>query len=240
MRDDDLDATPAAAPDDGGSVPPARPRGRRAAAERGISFSAPMVLALLAGVKTQTRRLIKDKNVGSALRDGPASKCCPFRVGDRLWVREAYRLPDSVDALNPSDAGAHLRSGDALASPPIRFEADGTARNWPASAAAVAAGKRRMGMFMPRWAARILLDIVDVRMERLSACSPADAIDEGIERLDDQDGAPRWRVYGAAGGATPDPLASYRSLWEQINGAGSWAADPWVWVVEFRPMMAAA
>jgi hypothetical protein len=196
--------------------------------ERGISFSAPMVRALLAGTKTQTRRVVKEKNVRAALRDGTGSACCPFHLGDRLWVREAYRLPAAVDALSPTEAGVRLTM-DGHALPPIHFEADDIRRNWPAGSLALAPGKRRMGMFMPRWGSRILLEITDVRMERLDACSDADAQAEGIERLDGG-----WRLYRAGAGATPDARASYRSLWEHINGAGSWNANPLVWVIAFQ------
>jgi hypothetical protein len=196
--------------------------------ERGISFSAPMVRALLAGTKTQTRRIVKEKNVPAALRDGTASTCCPFHLGDRLWVREAYRLPAAVDALSPTEAGARLMA-DGHASPPVYFDADDTRRDWPAHAPALVPGKRRMGMFMPRWGSRLLLEITEVRVEQLDACSDGDARAEGIERLDGG-----WRLYGAKAGATPDARTSYRSLWEHINGAGSWDANPLVWVIAFQ------
>jgi len=200
-------------------------------AERGISFSAPMVRALLAGTKTQTRRVVKDKHVASALRDGTASKCCPFHVGDRLWVREAYRLPESVDALSPSQALASLMAdGEGV---PVCYEADGATRDWAAAGAHALPGKRRAGMFMPRLASRIQLDVVDVRVERLDACSAEDAMAEGIELVMHATDAPRWQVYGSTE-TTADPRLSYRTLWEQINGAGSWGADPLVWVVVFQ------
>ena len=203
--------------------------------ERGISFSAPMVRALLAGTKTQTRRIVKEKNVPAALRDGPGSACCPFTVGDRLWVREAYRLPESVDAFSPTEAGTRLLAAGADPSTvPICYDADGATRHWPVDGAPCLPGKRRMGMFMPRWGSRIVLDVVDVRMERLDECSAADAVAEGIERLEDVDGAARWRVYGPSPASTSDARLSYRSLWEQINGAGSWEANPLIWVVVFH------
>lgn len=94
-------------------------------------------------------------------------------------------------------------------------------------------GKRRAGMFMPRLASRILLEVLDVRVERLEACSLEDAVAEGIELVMDAMDAPRWQVYGTTE-TTADPRQSYRTLWEQINGPGSWAADPLVWVVVFR------
>lgn len=205
-------------------------------AERGISFSAPMVRALMAGTKTQTRRVVKQKNVASALRDGTASKCCPFHVGDRLWVREAYRLPESVDALSPSQALVSFSAGKGV---PVCYEADGATRDWAAAGAGALPGKRRAGMFMPRLASRILLEVIDVRVERLDACSAEDAVAEGIERVMDAMDAPRWRVYGTTN-TTADPRQSYRRLWEQINGVGSWGADPLVWVVVFRLVTLAA
>jgi hypothetical protein len=196
--------------------------------ERGISFSGPMVSALLAGAKTQTRRVVKEKNVASALRDGRASKCCPFHVGDRLWVREAYCLPARFDGLAPNQVGEQfVVAGSRQPQAPVRYEADGATRHWSLDEIP---GKPRAGMFMPRWVSRIMLAVVDVRVERLDACGVADAIAEGIETA----GESAWRKYGVDAGATNDPLESYRSLWAQINGAGSWESNPLVWVVEFR------
>lgn len=91
---------------------------------------------------------------------------------------------------------------------------------------------------MCRWASRITLEITGVRVERLQDISEADAVAEGVERTVTGDG---WRRYCAdpeqeAAGLTPCATAvdSYRSLWEQINGPGTWDANPWVWAVEFR------
>ncbi|MEQ1663215.1 MAG: hypothetical protein ABL877_11025 [Thiobacillus sp.] len=73
---------------------------------------------------------------------------------------------------------------------------------------------------MPRWASRILLEIVGVRVERLQDISEADAIAEGV-----------------GGDVTVTPcfaVERYRALWESINGPGSWDVNPWVWVVEFK------
>lgn len=73
---------------------------------------------------------------------------------------------------------------------------------------------------MPRWASRILLEIVSVRVERLQSISVSDAIAEGYD------------------GSNPSPIDPsikwYANLWETINGPDSWAANPWVWVVEFK------
>ena len=121
-------------------------------------------------------------------------------------------------------------------------------------------GKTRVSIHMPRWASRILLEIVSVRVERLNDCSEADAKAEGVMQLDADDW-PRpetrtkdgWQLcptcagtglrstLGVGGGVNFDVdctdcdthLKLYRHLWEAINGAGSWAANPGVWVVEF-------
>lgn len=92
----------------------------------------------------------------------------------------------------------------------------------------------RPAMFMPRAASRTLLEIVSVRVERLNDCSEADALAEGV--IVDLAGghfvdAPAARHVSAVGGPAVD---AYRSLWQQINGAGSWAANPWVRVIEFK------
>ena len=87
-------------------------------------------------------------------------------------------------------------------------------------------------MFMPRWASRILLEIIDIRVERLQDISEADARAEGIT----DGGCLSCGEHEPCGctNPTPDARDSYIRLWESINGADSWAANPWVWVVEFR------
>jgi hypothetical protein len=78
----------------------------------------------------------------------------------------------------------------------------------------------RPSIFMPRWASRILLEITAVRVERLQDISDTDAINEGIPDYPDFVG--------------DSPVEDYRTLWESINGPGSWSANPWVWVIEFK------
>jgi hypothetical protein len=195
--------------------------------ERPILFSAPMVRALLNGTKTQTRRVFKQKNGGiwPNLNDLPGMRQilrnCPYgQPGDRLWVREAFSGPHHQERHPPRD----WHSTDE-----IHYWADGCPNcgDWT---------KPRPGMFMPRWASRITLEITEVRVERLQDISEADSIAEGIEH--DQDisrgNIIGWRDYLNRGGKCGTANGSYRSLWESINGPGSWEANPWVWVVKFR------
>jgi hypothetical protein len=174
--------------------------------ERGILFSAPMVRALLDGSKTQTRRILKPNPNATETRT-PAGMVplCPYgKVGDRLWVREAWRTVAEADALPPRDlAPAHR----------LWFEANSD--NQPGF------GRLRPGMFMPRWASRITLEITGVRVERLQDISEADALAEGCAAKHTAD-------------AEYNARKAYAVLWESINGGGSWDANPWVWVVEFR------
>lgn len=83
----------------------------------------------------------------------------------------------------------------------------------------------RSAMQMPRWAARHSLEITGVRVERLQDISEGDAIAEGWPRQIDP---------GIDTGGNGGPFDWFRLVWESINGAGSWAANPWVWVIEFR------
>ncbi len=94
---------------------------------------------------------------------------------------------------------------------------------------------------MPRSACRLVLEIIGVRVERLQDISGDDAVCEGIEAQRSAFGT-AWRCYTSAhpaGSWYPEgkgtaPILSYGSLWEKINGAATWAANPWVWVVEFK------
>jgi hypothetical protein len=190
--------------------------------ERQMLFSDLMVRALLNGSKTQTRRVVKRQVL---VID------CPYGwVGDRLWVREAW----SIDALgafgtpNGYDSTYELSyraGGDEREIHVAPGEPDPYIKLYDSQR-----GDWRPSIHMPRWASRILLEIVSVRVERLNDCNEGDAIAEGI--APESDG---WTDYSnPTCQMCASPVDSYRTLWEQINGAGSWAANPWVWVVEFK------
>lgn len=146
------------------------------------------------------------------------AEACPYgRPGDRLWVREAWAADAQLDSIAPRD----LSQGE-----PIFYPADGAVRQ--AGCAMINRGRLRPSIHMPRWVSRILLEVTAVRVERLQDITEAQAIAEGILR--DGEG---WRGY-EGGPWFASPIAAFRSLWEHINGAGSWDANPWVWVVEFK------
>lgn len=239
------------------------PLGYAVAKERPILMSGAMVRALLDGRKTQTRRIVKNV-VDSCINDvdGLPSRLdiapknwdiCPHgQPGNRLWVRETWRIgawnEDGGEIAVDYLADNHSRR-EWLQVP----EADDFEKYWLQSCdecnwAGVKtdeAGKyhwepgqspcrTRPSIFMPRWASRILLEIVSVRVERLQDISCADAKAEGIERS--RDGM-MWCDYISASHAQINPIDSYRTLWESINGPGSWDANPWVWVIEFKRVL---
>jgi hypothetical protein len=201
--------------------------------ERPILFSGPMVRALLDGSKTQTRRVVKPQPVeqtgwvgGAYWERRPARgilpsdkwcirdmlQFCPYgQPGDRLWVRETWR---GVVDINPP--GKSMELGVARYVPDqeycrrVEYQATQERDSEP----------WRPSIHMPRWASRITLEVTGVRVERLQAISRGDATDEGCP-------FPNM----AAG---DDPRHWFSGLWSQINGAESWAANPWVWVVEFK------
>lgn len=245
-------------------------------ADRPILFSASMVRAILAGTKTQTRRAMKNppewrtdhhphgwqwngKKPGEpVLSKWPDAKLigqeiaqratCPYgKPGDRLWVREAFRFPESIDHLSPAEIGEKaLAVGYPKPWCPIQFEADGlrrTPQEWRdfvTPPQANEAGRLRAGMHMPRWASRITLEVTGVRVERLQDISEADAIAEGLIFDDKRPEWGCWYVDESAKRGTDYPVEAYRALWEQINGPESWSANPWVWVVEFKRLEAAS
>jgi hypothetical protein len=229
--------------------------------ERPILFSAPMVRALLDGRKTQTRRALRIQPldvlpmnagghwIGLMSRDPePAGKLfrCKFGVpGDHLWVKETWRVSAKNDDLPPRDLPfdrgmtiMYSAGGSRAHDETGQYVNDGQYPLWPPSWA----GKQRPSIFMPRAASRLTLRITDVRCERLQDISEADAKAEGIEPEGDC-----WKSYeiiheGRHKG-TPNPhsvvpnrspIVSYRELWESINGAESWDANPWVWAVTFE------
>ena len=207
--------------------------------ERPILFSGPMVRAILEGRKTMTRRVVKLRyGADVVVTNGQVWKParvdyagyvdCPYgQVGDRLWVREAFSGPHCMDASDGCKAVPPSKWGDCSR---IWYWADGnmTEGDWT---------RPRPSIHMPRWASRILLEIVAVRVERLQDISEADAQAEGVERVVAGVG---WRRYcdpdSEEVGVPPcgDARRSFRSLWKFINGDENWNANPWVWVVEFK------
>lgn len=206
-----------------------------------------MVRAILAGTKTQTRRVVKqqppaDKQrsawyepgvMGWAPPEVPSQHWhrvrCPYgQPGDRLWVRETWRVGRKHDHVKPIDlpydrglttfydAGGS-RGRQEIGGPYVNDD------KYPAGAMPEWVGKGRPSIHMPRVASRITLELTGVRVERLQDVSETDLHCEGLqETIDagiDHDGTPR---------------DAWRALWSSINGAESWRANPWVWVVEFR------
>ena len=199
--------------------------------ERPILFSAPMVRALLAGTKTQTRRVAKltasarVKAVGSPRNwhpgDPAAVAACPYGApGDRLWVKETWRTTRGLD---------HCKPTALMLGAPIEYVAD----QWRAGFGLREKGKTRVSLFMRRWMSRLTLEIVEIRLERLQAITEADAKAEGVTPTSrNHTAAAVAYIFGAK--EFQAHKSAYATLWEKINGAGSWALNPWVWVVTFK------
>lgn len=160
---------------------------------------------------------------------------CPYgKPGDRLWVRETHALKE-VAPHGYAECLIHYQAGGE---PLLCGPASDDMPRLPTEAerpVVMQPSRWRPSIHMPRWASRITLEIVSVRIERLQDITEVDAIAEGIERdaaefknyLHEHDEFPWLGGVGAA-------KLSYRSLWDSINGPGSWSDNPWVWVIEFK------
>lgn len=191
-------------------------------AERPILFSTPMVRAILCGDKTTTRRIIKPQpdpqlrhhrrlinlhgregrlfSQHEDMREGQQheSRWCPYgKPGDHLWVRETHYV-ERAGTLGENDQQVLYRATDG----------DAPVSNW------------RPSIHMPRWASRILLEVTDVRVERLLNMDRGACMEEGC---------PFPNMHRG-----PNPIHWFKNLWDSINGPGSWEADPWVWVIRFK------
>ena len=211
----------------------------------GMMFDVESVRGIVAGTRNQTRRiaarinrfatLVIEKDVDAAYPAEPEEGKAPirgrhfavrgpitlgkpkecelhtiesrWRVGDHLWVKEPWHTLPEWDALRPIafpvPADRLTRERDRF----ISYDADDAPR---------LLGKPRHALYMPKWASRILLEIVGVRAERLQAISEEDAIGEGIA-------------------LHPDfpPVIGFQHRWERHHGRGSWAKNPWVWRIQF-------
>lgn len=226
--------------------------------ERPILFKAPMVNAILNGSKTQTRRICKIKDVGGKgfdeySKDGIEALIrnhCPYgKIGDRLWVREKHRY----ELFGPGDLIIRY-----LADNKTNAIQDNGKKIFDHHI-----DKIRPSIFMHRFASRINLEITNIKVERLNNISEEDAKAEGILPnclssvftdgkwvIPEKSGCPRQDsvgcedCYGEWVKYHPDdeeyeepaysPKESFKSLWESINGPGSWEKNPWLWCVEFK------
>jgi hypothetical protein len=201
--------------------------------ERPILFTAPMVRGILEGRKTQTRRVVKGvsldwlDNAGfePAFVASPENGLSPYGfAGDTLWGRENFRLDVAYNGTKPSLVDSRAA---------VFFEAGG-------QLGAGVPGKLRPAIHMPRYACRLVLPLADVRIERLNDCSEEDALAEGVVWSEKH----QW--FHVPGVAHPNPdfpvLARstaremYAALWDTISGSGAWLGNPWVWVLDFRPL----
>ncbi|UHG93290.1 hypothetical protein [Spirosoma oryzicola] len=213
---------------------------------RPILFSTLMVQALLAGTKTQTRRLVKPQPESEAkfsalivdqsharfwidnrtLSDPAADPMIadvkvPYQIGDVLWVRETF--------LDAEDyACSDYDPEDPESEPRFSYRADCPKDQWSVY-------HWKPSLFMPAEAARIFLKVTSIRVERLQDISEADAIAEGITVVDKLNDGTHYH-YEVAGSDiySISPATTYQKLWEKINGNGSWDENPFVWVYEFE------
>lgn len=232
--------------------------------ERPILFSAPMVRAILEGRKTVTRRAVNPQPVltegsgfswkghlfGRGSDDRETSRnfskyCCPYgKPGDRLWVRETCFINDyresSVPENERADCEIHYRA-DGIPD----FEGEEELIRW------------RPSIHMPRWASRTLLEITDVRVERLQNISDEQAQAEGCFHTDygrkcghtgkgwtdvgdcaapEAHHPPRngwmWDKTTSPDQCLGTATWAFAHLWQSVGG--EWDANPWVWVVEFK------
>jgi hypothetical protein len=191
--------------------------------ERPILFGAPMVRAILDGSKSQTRRVVRPckdidfgcelaaREIAGEVNAGKFQNSRYGKLGDRLWVKETTVKIEDHGWIGPiyaeSDEGRQaLEWGYGEPDDPDHIPPH--------------AIKLRPSLFMPRSRSRILLEITDVRVERLQDISRGDAMAEGCPFPNMADG--------------PDPREWFADIWRQINGSDSWAANPWVWVISFR------
>ncbi|MBY0466179.1 MAG: hypothetical protein K2W33_14670 [Burkholderiales bacterium] len=166
---------------------------------------------------------------------------CPYGMpGDRLWVKETFyawghwetRFSEAKGRDEWHFVDMTLDTGRAY-----RYAADGAIENEKPKRGLTGNTPtwwKRPAIFMRRAASRITLEVTGVRIERLQAISQNDAVNEGLQRLP---ASGRYVVTNGDqyfGFASTNPVEVYRDLWEGINGAGSWDANPWVWVIAFK------
>lgn len=220
--------------------------------ERGIIMSGPLIAPTMDGRKSKTRRVVPDlpdwvikttervENVGPwfhFIANHPEGKCghkkcgcigsergeqpsmwtvrCPYgEPGDQLWVREMWNcgtMPRQGRRVNVCFPKVGKKD--------VRLKNDTEIEQWERYK-----NKRWVpSIHMPRWASRIQLEIISVRVERLQDLTEEDAIAEGMPALPNSEWYPTW-------------VKTFLHYWNGLNAdrGFEWDANPWVWVIEFR------
>jgi hypothetical protein len=218
--------------------------------ERPILFSAPMVRAILEGRKTVTRREVKPSKRSADTQfelhqqpDGSwlplhtfEESCmddqgtehpitCPYgQPGDRLWVRETFIDLRGTGVEHRPDPDSPLQRYAYAADCRLGSHSDEARKNFGL--------KYKPSIHMPRAACRILLEITDVRVERLQDISEDQAKAEGVRLYTDHAELGDWWHVEGIETYSADPRKSFELLWSSVGG--DWQANPWVWVVEFK------
>lgn len=217
--------------------------------ERPILFSGPMVRAIIEGRKTQMRRRYKPSG-GFPTTDGEMTPTSaeqwtefgpsPYgSPGDRLWVREKWRPAWHEELF----CAVQYAADSSYRKPEFDYEDEGHRFAYMCEVCNGDKEPWRSPLHMWREMSRLTLEVTAVRVERLHEISEADAIAEGVQTERDHyggdvplmvHGSVAWHRYDGAACAAVSAVESYRTLWESLNGNGSWDENPWVWVVEFK------
>lgn len=224
--------------------------------EKPILFSAPMVRAILDGTKTQIRRVVKPQPKddiaphqfpnGFGWRSGLSHKYgshtahfCPYgETGDLLWVRETWATVNSECGPGfayRADGCFHQPEYDGPdfgAGPSFNYDKyPGSYTMWYTDLLdGVPCHNWTPSIHMPRWASRITLKVTDVRVQRLQDISEEDAMAEGARMQKS------CNIPGPFDNGLNFFTYGFKSLWNSINGAGSWDLNPWVYAITFERM----
>lgn len=192
--------------------------------EKPILFSTPMVKAILEGRKTMTRRVLKPQPssgvrnspfVPSGIEDAHGREVRPrYIVGDILWVRETLQLCEVNDSPQQFD-WCYLANLEPIPEHFVNTTALPFAEPF----------KKHPAIFMPKWAARIWLEVTGGTIERVQDITPAECLLEGV--LHDNDNFD-------VGGDWHNGKSVFAELWNSINGPGAWERNDWVAAYSFK------
>jgi hypothetical protein len=201
--------------------------------EHPILFSTPMVRAILDGKKTMTHRVVKgppctDTNgciningfwiIPERDKDHAFDSITPYYIGRHLWVRETWAENKNTagDKVDPLEREYLYKADPVSYSPPVKWKSP---------------------IFMPRKAARIILEITGIRIERIQDITEADTIKEGINRGPDENRMCDFKDCKYTLDHNENcGVCLFRQLWEILNKKRSynWESNPWVYAISFK------